>query len=264
MRLDQASPALIAEIWTAASGTLRARPCVSEFAEAALDGLYGCFRESLVLARAFLTIPAATLPPTLRREAEALAARSGQSHLLSPHTPVACLIASRGREPAWNDWRQSRGHQAIPLLSTEFVAAIPMMARLLRELGLPLTWMQDPGADLQRQTLGPEVGLFLVEEARSAVDEAGRPVITGQDFVTAYSVQSVFAVGGATFGGSAFTMIFFADERIDQRTGRAFMPLVNQIKADILMHGSMGCVFPQSAGAAEALTISPAKDGWQG
>jgi len=253
MRLEQATPTQVGDIWRTASERVPGRPLVAEVAAAAVGDLYACFAESLVLARAFLTVPYATLPPGRRRFAEELAHAAHLADLLAPHTPVLCLLATRGSLPAWNHCGQSRGHAAIPLLSDAFVASIPMLSRLLKELGLPLTWVQDPGMDLERQTLGTEVGLFFVADARAAIDEQGRQIIAAQPFVAEHGVRSVFAVGGTVFGGAALSLIFFARDAIAQHRARAFMPLVNQMKAMIVSRGSMARVFAADELAADEL-----------
>jgi len=171
------------------------------------------------------------------------------------------LLATRGCMEVWNDPRKSQGHVAIPLLSEDFVDSIPMMSRLLRELGLPLTWVQDPGAVMVRQTIGSEVGFFYVEDACNATDELGRKIIPAQDFVSKYSVQSVFAVGGTIFGGAVLVLILFCRDQIDQRTVRAFMPVTNWLKGVIISKCSMSKVFRQDGEDKDKSGMRPSISG---
>jgi hypothetical protein len=127
-----------------------------------------------------------------------------------------------------------------------------MMSRLLKDLGLPLTWVQDPGAALERQVIGSEVGCFWVADASAALDELGRKIIPAQAFVTGQSVRSVFAVGGIVFGGAVFVIIFFSREPTDSRTARAFMPLVNEVKGTLVSRCSMARVFAPTRELADA------------
>jgi len=262
MLLSQATPAVIRDIWTERCASIPARPTVAEVARAVVEGIYDAFEDSLVMARAFFTVPYQILPERQRRFAHDLARSVQLEHLLEAHTPVPSLLATRGCVAEWNHPDQSQGHVAIPLLSEAFVGSIPMMSRLLKELGLPLTWVQDPGAVMERLMIGSEVGLFFVADPAHAVDELGRKIIPAQAFVTNHSVRAVFAVGGVVFGGAVFVVIFFCRDPVLSRTARAFMPLISEVKATLVLQCSMSRVFPPDAaedrgGGQETGTASP-------
>jgi hypothetical protein len=201
------------------------------------------FQDSLVLTRAFLTLPFQSLPARQREFASSVARSVELEGLLNPHTPVHSLMATRGCVPEWNVSSASRGHLAIPLLSEAFVASIPMMSRLLKELGLPLTWVNDPGSALVRQVIGSEVGFFYVGDAAGATDEQGRRIIAAQDFVRDYGVRTVFAVGGAIFGESVFVLIFFSRDSVESRRVRVFMPMINLLKSVVVLRYSVARLF---------------------
>lgn len=243
MKLSDATPAVIRDIWLQKSSSISDRPYIAEVAETVIDGLYERFEESLVMARAFLTVPYQMLPERQRQFATNLARAIHLENLLGPYTPVHSLLATRGRVSGWNNPRESRGHVAIPLLSEAFVSSIPMMSRLLKDLGLPLTWVQDPGAVFERQMIGFEVGCFWVADPANAVDEFGRKVIPAQEFVTDHQVHSVFAVGGVIFGGAVLVLIFFGQDRVESRSARAFMPLINHVKGTMVSRCSISRVF---------------------
>jgi hypothetical protein len=243
MKLSQATPAVIREVWTERAASVAEHPYIADVAATVIEGLYGKFEESLVMARAFLTVPYKILPERQQQFAVQFAHSVKLDNLLGPHTPVHSLLATRGRVAEWNQPRASRGHVAIPLLSEAFVSSIPMMSRLLKELGLPLSWVQDPGTVMERQMLGSEVGVFFVGDATHATDELGRKIIPAQDFVTCHSVHSVFAVGGVVFGGAVFVLILFSQEPIESRTARAFMPLISQVKGLLVSRCSMSRIF---------------------
>lgn len=244
MKLCQATPSIVCDAWAGGAAALPQRPNIAEVAMALVDGLYGTFEESLVMARAFLTVPYQTLPERQQRFAANLARSFALEDLLKPHTPVHSLLATRGRMPQWNHPGESQGHVAIPLLSESFVSSIPMMSRLLKALGLPLSWVQEPGTDMERQMIGSQVGVFFVEDPTNATDELGRKIIPAQDFVAGHSVRSIFAVGGVAFGGAVFVIIFFSQDPVVLRTAQAFMPLVSQVKGILVSRCSMSRVFP--------------------
>ena len=243
MKLSQATPSAVCDAWTERAASVAPRPYIADIATTVVDALYEKFDESLVLARAFLTVPYQTLPERQQRFAANLARAVELEHLLGPHTPVHSLLATRGRVSEWNHPRESRGHLAIPLLSEAFVSSIPMMSRLLKELGLPLYWVQDPGAVMERLMIGSQVGLFFVADPTSAIDELGRKIIPAQDFVASHSVRSIFAVGGVAFGGAVLVLIFFSGDPVEGRTARAFMPVISQVKGLLISRCSMSRVF---------------------
>ncbi len=250
MMLSQATPATIRETWLGRASTISGRPTISEVAEAAVSGVYDAFTESLVLARAFLTVPYGILPERHRSFASAMAHSVGLAELLQAPTPVHCILATRGHVADWNDPMRSRDHVAIPLLSDEFVASIPMIACLLKALGLPLTWLGDSASTADLRIIGSEVGSFLVADPVHAVDEQGRRIIPDRPFVDQHSVRSVFAVGGVVFGGSVLTLIFFSTEPLASRNARAFMPLVSHVKGLLLSRCSVARTFSPAEYAA--------------
>jgi len=243
MKISQATPATIGQLWSTCTPRIRGLSYVDQIGEVVVDELYQKFADSLVMARLFFTVSYANLPELQSGFARQLARSVKLGTLLDPSTPVHSLLATRGCIEAWNDPGQSAGHVAIPLLSEAFVDSIPMMSQLLKELGLPLTWVQDPGTVLTRLTIGSEVGLFLVEDASTARDNQGRLIIPAQRFVSDYAVKSVFAVGGIVFGGAALVLILFSQERVESRTVRLLMPLINLLKAVLISQGSMSKVF---------------------
>lgn len=243
MRITETTPATIRGLWVGCDAEIKGVAYVEDVAEAIVGKLYDQLVPSLVLLRLFLTVPFVWLPERERAFALQLARSVHRESELGPHTPVHALLATRGCVEPWNDRRKSLGHVAIPLLSEEFVSSIPMMSRLLKELGLPLTWVFDPGAVMERQSFGSEVGYFHVADAAVATDEMGRRIIPAHDFVAEHGVRSVFAVGGGMFGGSILVLIFFSREPVETRTVRTFMPLVNLLKGRIISTWSMMRIF---------------------
>src|SRR5512144_2112177 len=97
----------------------------------------------------------------------------------------------------WNDRRNSQGHVGIPLATSDFIEAIPMMSRLLKELGMGLDWIDSNDTSMVARALGSSSGLFYVPDAALEIDAKGRKVIAGQDFVKTHGVKTVFGMGGA-------------------------------------------------------------------
>ena len=184
-----------------------------------------------VLVRCYKTHPFGQLPPDLQRTAKrALGAVS----FSPPDAGMKCLVllATAGDEPAWNDRRTSRGHQAIPLPSPHIVERAPMIAQLIEELGFDLTQVVRSGATAMRDLGDRSYGVFHVEHAK------GSPYIPAQDFVDAHAVESVLGFGGGLPDGDIYAAIIFARVRIPVASADRFRALASDLKACLLRHES--------------------------
>jgi hypothetical protein len=206
--------------------------CLEDAAQKVTDLMYAEFKDSVVLARLFATVPFGMLPAANTEFVKNLADAKGLTPLLNSQTPILSLMGSSGQEDAWNDRRNSRGHVGIPLISADFIDQIPMMSRLLKSLGFPLDWLSGNGTGITQSTMGKMAGLFYVAEARTAVDEKKRQIIAAQDFVAKYKIRTVFGVGGGYIKEATFiVLIVFAREQIEEERARCFLPLATVIKA---------------------------------
>lgn len=177
-----------------------------------------------MLVRAYKTHPTGGLEPELRTFASELA-----GHALEDSTRCLTLMASAGDIAEWNSRHTSRGHRAIPLVSARAVARLPMVAQLVRQLGLDIELLieTDPAmiVDLQQRTFG----VFYVPEA------AGSPHIPAQaEFVERYGVRSVLGFGSVLPTGDLFAVIVFARAAIPPETARQFEPLALAAKLAVL------------------------------
>jgi hypothetical protein len=163
----------------------------------------GAGNAACCLIRCYKTHAYGDLPPDVQRVAK----RAYGAIAFSPPEPnLKCLvlIATFGVEPEWNDRRTSRNHQAIPLPSRHIVERAPMVAQLIRELGLDVSQVIQPSPGLIRELAGRSYGVFHVAEAH------GSPYIPAQDFVERYAIQSVVGFGGTLPNGELIAMIFFS------------------------------------------------------
>ena len=55
---------------------------------------------------------------------------------------------------------KSKEHMGIPLISSAFVGAIPMISRLLKELGVPLDWIDSHDSEIIKKTVGSSPEYF--------------------------------------------------------------------------------------------------------
>lgn len=206
--------------------------------------VYEALHESIVLLRVFATVPARELPAVNRAFAEGLAKSAGQE--LHDDTLVLSLLGTMGVEPAWCHRRRSTSHVGIPLVSREFVTRIPMISRLLQQLGIELDWFDRHDTAIVGRTFGLQSGVFYVEDAARAVDREGRNIITAQEFVTNYGVRTVYGVGGGYVGTPVFTTIItFCREHVDRAQAEEFRTHIDRFKAETESLAKQGRIFAE-------------------
>ena len=170
MKIEQTIPATISDLWRNLAPRVEKATCVEEAAQELATDVHEQFAEDVVIARVFLTAPFGKLPQANKDFVQKLAESAGTSGALPADTPVLSLIGTHGTDANWNDRRNSQGHVGIPLVSSDFVGAIPMISRLLNELGVPLDWVNTHDAEIVVKTLGRSAGVFFVENAAEAKD----------------------------------------------------------------------------------------------
>ena len=190
--------------------------------------------EAGVLVRLYQTMRYHQLPPPARQFVRDLAEKRDVADRLHGMSPVLALLGTWGSEPDWRDRRKSRGHVAIPLFDASFVQSIPMVARLLQDLGVGMDFF-DPEPGVQTwKLLGGVNGVFYVPEAATASDHLGRRIIPAQDFVAAHGVKTVFGMGGAYLAGSMVCAIVFAAEFVPRAQAERFARTISIFKAATL------------------------------
>jgi PAS domain S-box-containing protein len=181
---------------------------------------------SCPLVRCFKTHPLGHLPQELAETARGLL--TDQRHA-RPELPCLTLLATAGDCEAWNDRRRSRHHAAIPLESVEMVERAPMIASLLRQMGLTPEVALDPDSKMILDAGQHTFNVFHVQQAN------GNPAIPAQaDFVRPYGVRSVLGFGGLLPGGELFTVIMFSRVTIPRETADMFRTIALWVKLAFL------------------------------
>jgi hypothetical protein len=134
-------------------------------------------------------------------------------------------MATVGQSAGWNSRHLSRGHRAIPLPSPEIVEKAPMISQLIKELGLELTHVIQPTADVVKELAGKRHGVFYVENA------VGSPYIPAQqEFVVRFGIRSVLGFGGMLGSGDLFAVILFATVHVPTSSADRFKTLALDVK----------------------------------
>ncbi|HVM07389.1 MAG TPA: hypothetical protein VM345_02915 [Acidimicrobiales bacterium] len=204
---------------------------MEEAGAAVVEVLHRCLTDSTggpacALVRLYKTHQFEKLPADLQQ----FAAAAGGGDV-RPDTRCLTLVATTGTEPAWRDRRSSAGHQAIPLTSESAVAALPMVARLISELGLDVAHVvRPPQSDLALQLHHQSFNVFHVPDA------VGSQWIPAQDFVERYGIRSALGFGGMLPTGDMFAVIMFTTVPVDERVADLFRSVAPAAKAAIVRH----------------------------
>ncbi len=219
-------------------------PSLEEAAQCYMTILYEELYDSIVLARLFIMIPFGNLPKENQEFAMNLARSAAINERIEDQTMVLSLLASRGAKPEWNDRRHSKDHKGIPMISSDYIDRIPMMSRLLKQLGAGIDWIDNNDTELVAKSFENISGVFYVRDAQSEVDQQGRKIIAAQDFVTTHSIKTVFGIGGCYLGTSLFfSTIIFVREYLDRSIVERFMLQANKFKTATFQIAHEGKIF---------------------
>ena len=127
------------------------------------------------------------------------------------------LLATIGQEPVWNSRHDSRGHKCIPLVSEKMVEEAPMIAQLIKQIGLNIRNVLRPDPALMLTQENASYNVFYVPEAN------GSPYIVAQkDFVRRYGISSVIGFGGLAGAGDLLATIMFSKVPITPQVAELF------------------------------------------
>jgi hypothetical protein len=132
-----------------------------------------------------------------------------------PPADMRCLtlLGTAGDEPAWNSRHESAGHKAIPLPGEEFVHRLPMVAQLIKQLGLDIADVVRPGENAVARSQ-QTYDVFHVEDA------LGSGHIPAQDFVEQYGIRSAVGFGGVLISGDFYAAIMFSKVPVPERIAK--------------------------------------------
>jgi hypothetical protein len=206
----------------------RSADTVQAAAQSWVTTLTRAFPETVPLARIYAVLPNSRLTGTESRFLAQFMQKNRLGDKIDPGTLVLTLLGTSGVEDAWKDRERSQGHLAIPLLSGAFVEGAPMVARLLGDFGVGVSWIDSRDSAVVVKKLGSNLGTFYVRDASTEKDGQGRHVVPAQDFVKQYGVHTVFGFGGAYLDGTLVTLILFTRESLEPADVQRYMPFMSQ------------------------------------
>jgi hypothetical protein len=180
------------------------------------------------LIRCYKTHPYGDLPADLKAFA-----REQLPGTRDPRADMRCLtlLATVGDEPAWNDRRQSSGHQAIPMPTSAAVQRAPMVAELIRAFGIDIAHAIAPPSSIVKDLEGKSYGVFHVRDARQS------PHIPAQDFVDKHRIRAVVGFGGSLKLGDLFAIILFSRVPIPVAAAERFRTIALHVKSSLFSYG---------------------------
>jgi hypothetical protein len=215
------------------------------------------FGTTVVLARAYATIPFRLLPVDNRQFVQKVAREGGVEALLTPEMPILSLIGTHGENPDWQNRRTSRNHIGVPLASAAFVESMPMVSALLSDLGVTRPAHSRAVSGLVHRLIGGDgSSIFHVDDAKKVVDRRGRKVIPSQQFVLAYDIKTVFGMGGSWPDGSLSAFVVFTREAIGQAVVRRLAPLMTVFRSCTTSLVMRGRYFAGGLAPPRAITTS--------
>jgi hypothetical protein len=182
------------------------------------------------LVRTFVTLPYAELEPDL----QVFARRVVPDVEANPQMKCLTLLATAGDEPAWNSRRRSMGHQALPLASEEGISRSPMIAQLIRQLGVDVGVLLQPSHDMLLDEAQHTFNVFHVPEALES------PYIPAQaEFVRPYGIRSAIGFGGLLPPGELFATILFTKTPVSREVAELFRTLALNVKVALLPYSGV-------------------------
>jgi hypothetical protein len=218
---------------------------LDEASQVFTDTVYDRFKEDSALVRLYCTVAYDDLPDANKAFVHAIADDNGVTDRLSGETPILSLMGTTGKEDAWCDRKKSHGHIGIPMVSSAFVDTIPMVSRLLQQMGVGIDWVDT--ADLRSAVPGAAQmsGFFYVPNAATEKDAKGRLVIPAQDFVSKYRIRTVCGVGATYSTGTMAAAILFATRAVTIAATRHLQPLIDAFVSSTTAHVLNGDLFAE-------------------
>lgn len=180
-------------------------------------------KEHCLLIRFFRTVSYRLLPQKLKKELGLGETLGGP--IPRANTSYLTLLATRGKNPQWNDPALSKEHRCISLFSENVVLQAPMIAQLIKQLGIKVSSVVDPApVDFVKPSDKTYHALYI-EDAR---DNSNIP--SQGEFVKKYGVRSVVGFGSLLPTGDMFSVVMFLDVTVSAQVADNIAKLAGAVE----------------------------------
>lgn len=186
-------------------------------------------RPATALVRFYRTINFADLDPSL----QGYVASAMRPDKPWPSMKCFTLMGTAGELPEWNSRQASASHRAMPLSSRVAIERLPMVSRLIRDLGVPVESLVDPRASEIASDPGVPLNVFYIQRAE------GNRSVPDQHFVREHGIQSVVAFGGSISTSDLWTIIFFTRVELRPEVAGLFRLLAVDVNIAVLSRLSL-------------------------
>ena len=177
-----------------------------------------------VLTRFFITMPYSELDEDNQRHAQKLLGDVPVDAQLRCQT----LLATVGREPAWNDRRKSNYYKTLPL-TPEILDANPMYVQFAETFGVVIDRSITPDPALIAELEQHSYNVFHVPDARDS-----EYIPDQEHFVIPYSIRSVLGFFGMLPSSQVFSVVIFTRTIVPRDIVMPFKTLAFNVKLAIL------------------------------
>jgi hypothetical protein len=228
--LAMLSPAEVILCGAAAARAASGAQSLEDAADQTVHHLYGALwdpnadQPATALVRFYRTINFGDLDSSLQEYAAAV---------MRPEKPwpsMKCftLMGTAGALPEWNRRQSSAAHRAIPLSSRVAIERLPMVSRLIRDLGMSVDALVDPPVSETISDPGVPLNVFYIKRAE------GHRSVPDQEFVREHGIQSVVAFGGSIGTSDLWTIIIFTRIELRPEVAALFRLLAPDVSIAVL------------------------------
>jgi hypothetical protein len=210
---------------------------LADFAQLACTAVHERAGGRIGLLRCFLVGRLADQPAGNQAFAREWMRRQDEPTLLLPTTPTLALIGTAGIDPGWNDRKRSVGHLAIPMVSKELVARMPLVASLFDQLGVGLDWLAAPNPGVVREVGQRAEQQFFVADiskllaARQAKGAKEGKAVGGKRVLQS-QLRCGFGAASSYMTQDAFLIVVgFAERALDARAASLATMLARYVRA---------------------------------
>jgi hypothetical protein len=198
-----------------------------------VDIIYDYFRESLVLLRLFITVGYGELPVADRIFTDIKVQEIEGSPSIDTRTPVLTLLATRGIHSEWNERGKSQMFRCIPLVSSRYVASLPMLSMQFERMGFHLDLIDNwEEAVVAKGRADLYSGMLFIRDASCDRDERGRMIVPAREFVAKNRIGTVLGFGSGCPNSPALLMLFaFTNEVFDQTDAASLCFMKEMLKS---------------------------------